>query len=121
MLIQVAQRATDLGRAAAFYADLLGTEPAATYDPPGLLFFDLGNVRLLLEGNASSSLLYLGVDDIDGVVERLRSQGVPIVSEPQVIFRHEDATLGPVGTDEWQAFITDSEGNTVALVEQRPV
>ncbi|WP_029136369.1 VOC family protein [Nakamurella lactea] len=120
VLIQVAQRAADLQRAALFYGDLLGTAPAAVYDPPGLLFFDLGNVRLLLENNAPPALVYLGVDDIDATIERLRSQGVPIVSEPQVIFRHEDAALGPAGTDEWHAFITDSEGNTVGLVEQRP-
>ena len=27
--------------------------------------------------------------------------------------------FGPAGTDEWQAFIRDSEGNLVGLVEQR--
>ena len=33
-----------------------------------------------------------------------------------MIFQHTDDTLGPAGTDEWMAFITDSEGNTVGLV-----
>ncbi|HCN23486.1 MAG TPA: methylmalonyl-CoA epimerase, partial [Arthrobacter bacterium] len=51
-LIQVAQRAHDLQRAAAFYSQLLGVQPAAVYDPPGLLFFDLDGVRLLLERGA---------------------------------------------------------------------
>ena len=32
--VQVAQRAEDLQRATAFYADLLGVPPTATYDPP---------------------------------------------------------------------------------------
>ncbi len=41
---------------------------------------------------------------------------VEVVSAPHVIFRHEDDTLGPAGHDEWQAFIRDSEGNTVGLV-----
>jgi methylmalonyl-CoA/ethylmalonyl-CoA epimerase len=45
---------------------------------------------------------------------------VVVDSEPHVIFSHEDATLGPAGTDEWQAFVRDSEGNLVGLVEQRP-
>ena len=58
-LVQVAQRAEDLGRASAFYADLLGAEPLATFDPPGLVFFDLGGVRLLLDKGAPSSLVYL--------------------------------------------------------------
>ena len=119
-LVQIAQRAEDLGRATAFYADLLGAEPLATYDPPGLVFFDVGGVRLLLDVGAPSALHYLGVDDIDVTVERLRAAGVEVRSEPHVIFGHDDDTLGPVGTDEWMAFVVDSEGNLVGLVEQRP-
>ena len=118
-LVQVAQRAEDLDRASAFYADLLGTPPAATYDPPGLVFFDLVGVRLMLEGNAPSAVLYLSVTDMEATIDRLRDSGVTIESEPHVIFSHADDTLGPAGTDEWQAFIRDSEGNLVGLVEQR--
>ena len=43
-----------------------------------------------------------------------------IEGEPHVIFSHSDDTLGPAGTDEWMAFVRDSEGNMVGLVEQRP-
>ncbi|WP_426594211.1 VOC family protein [Cellulomonas sp. McL0617] len=118
-LLQVAQRATDLDRAATFYADLLGTAPTARFDPPGLLFFDLAGVRLLLDVNAPSALLYLLVDDLEGTVDRLRSAGVSIESEPHMIFRHADDTLGPAGTDEWHAFVRDSEGNLVGLVSRR--
>jgi methylmalonyl-CoA/ethylmalonyl-CoA epimerase len=115
-VFQVAQRATDLDRAAAFYADLLGTPPTGRFDPPGLLFFQVGHTRLLLEANAASALIYLGVDDLAGTVERLRANGVKIESEPHVIFSHADDTLGPTGTDEWNAFIRDSEGNLVGLI-----
>ncbi|GCE78440.1 VOC family protein [Cellulomonas biazotea] len=118
-LVQVAQRATDLDRAAAFYTDLLGRGPTARFDPPGLLFFDLGGVRLLLEAGAPSALLYLRVDDVVATVERLRAAGVPVEGEPHVIFHHDDATLGPAGTDEWQAFVRDPDGNLVGLVEHR--
>ena len=118
-LVQIAQHADDLERASAFYAELLGSPPTATYDPPGLVFFDLGGVRLLLDRGAPSALLYLRVDDIDETVVRLRGAGVAVESEPHVIFGHEDDTLGPAGTDEWQAFVRDSEGNLVGLVEQR--
>src|SRR3954447_26570006 len=97
-LVQVAQRATDLDRAAAFYTDLLGTPPTARFEPPGLLFFDLGGVRLLLDVNAPSALLYLRVDDLDQTVRRLRAAGVSIETEPHLLFRHVDDTLGPVGT-----------------------
>ena len=119
-LIQVAQRAVDLDRASAFYADLLGRQPTAVFDPPGLLFFDLGGTRLLLDKGAPTALHYFGVDDIDATVERLRAAGVRVEAEPHVIFGHEDDTLGPAGSDEWMAFVEDSEGNLVGLVEQRP-
>ncbi len=119
-LVQIAQHAEDLDRAARFYTDLLGSAPVARYDPPGLLFFDLGGVRLLLDRGAPSALHYYPVPDIDAAVERLRAGGAAVESEPHVIFSHEDATLGPAGTDEWMAFVHDPDGNLVGLVEQRP-
>lgn len=119
-LIQIAQHALDLDRAAAWYGALLGEPEVARFDPPGLLFFRLGPVRLLLDGNAPSSLIYLEVDDLPGTVERLRATGTAVEGEPHVIFSHPDDTLGPAGTDEWQAFVRDSEGNLVGLVSQRP-
>ncbi len=120
-LIQIAQRAVDLERATAFYTELLGTTPTGSFDPPGLVFFDLDGVRLLLEKGAPGATVYLAVDDIYAAVERQRSAGTTILSEPHVIFTHQDDALGPAGTEEWQAFLTDSEGNTVGLVEQRRV
>ncbi|WP_284975873.1 VOC family protein [Arthrobacter sp. efr-133-TYG-104] len=117
-LIQVSQHAEDLGRAAAFYSELLGVRPAAVFDPPGLLFFDLEGVRLLLERGATRSLLYLEVPDVRQLVEQLRSRGVEVVDPPRLIFSHVDGVLGRAGTDEWMAFIRDSEGNTVGLVSQ---
>ena len=119
-LVQIAQHADDLDRAAAFYTDLLGTAPTGRFDPPGLLFFDLDGVRLLLDRGAPTALHYLAVDDVAGTVERLRAQGVVVEAEPHVIFSHADDRLGPAGTDEWQAFVRDSEGNLLGLVEQRP-
>ena len=118
-LVQVALRATDLDRASAFYSDLLGAAPTGLFEPPGLLFFDLDGTRLLLDGNAPSSMLYLEVSDVRRVVEDLRGR-VEVVTEPHPIFTHEDATLGPAGTTEWQAFIRDSEGNMVGLVGFEP-
>jgi len=115
-VVQVAQHADDLSRAQIFYTRLLGQEPAGVFDPPGLLFYRLDSVRLLLDRAAPSALLYLAVPDVGATVERLRAGGVTIQAEPHVIFSHDDDALGPAGTDEWMAFITDSEGNTVGLV-----
>jgi methylmalonyl-CoA/ethylmalonyl-CoA epimerase len=118
-LVQVAQRAEDLDRAADFYTVLLEAPPTAKFDPPGLLFFDLDGVRLLLDRNAPSSIIYLRVDNVHETLERLEGLA-DVIEAPHVIFTHEDATLGPEGHDEWHAFIRDSEGNLVGLVSFQP-
>src|SRR5215216_1816920 len=115
-VLQIAQHADDLARAQAFYQRLLNTEPAGVFDPPGLLFFHAGSVRLLLEQRATSALIYFKVDDVRATLESLRGDGIEIVAEPQLIFSHSDDSLGPAGMDEWMAFVKDSEGNTVGLV-----
>jgi methylmalonyl-CoA/ethylmalonyl-CoA epimerase len=117
-IAQVALRATDLDRAAAFYSDLLGSQPTGLFEPPGLLFFDLDGTRLMMEGNAPSSLIYLQVDDVTTTLARMRERA-EIVSEPHVIFHHDNHSLGPAGADEWQAFIKDSEGNLVGLISHQ--
>jgi methylmalonyl-CoA/ethylmalonyl-CoA epimerase len=123
-LTQVAQRVEDLDRAVQFYSGLLGDGPVAVFEPPGLAFFRLGSgpdaVRLLLERGAPTAMLYLHVDDVHEAVDRLRGEGVEVDSEPHVIFTHPDDALGPAGTDEWMAFIRDSEGNLVGLVSHAP-
>jgi methylmalonyl-CoA/ethylmalonyl-CoA epimerase len=119
-LVQVAQHADDLDRAERFYAELLGTESSARFDPPGLLFFDLDGVRLLLDAAAPSALVYLEVPDVRESVQLLRARDVDVVTEPHVIFSHENDLLGPPGTDEWMAFVKDSEANTIGLVSHLP-
>ena len=119
-VFQVAQRAVDLDRAREFYSWLLEAEPTGYFDPPGLLFFQVGGTRLLLDRGAPSALVYLRVDDVRRTIQRCVERGVVVESEPHVIFQHQDDALGPAGTDEWMAFVTDSEGNTVGLVSHTP-
>jgi methylmalonyl-CoA/ethylmalonyl-CoA epimerase len=118
ILHQVAQHAEDLERAIAFYTRLLGEPPIATFDPPGLAFFRLGDTRLLIERGAPSALIYLRVDDVRATVEQLRADGLEIATEPHVIFNDETGMFGPAGAEEWMAFITDSESNIVGLASQ---
>ena len=63
----------------------------------------------------SRSLGYFEVDDVATTVERMRAHAT-VETEPHVIFRHEDDALGPAGREEVQAFLRDSEGNTVGLI-----
>jgi len=122
-LVQVALRATDLERAAAFWSDLLGAEPTGRFEPPGLLFFDLDGTRLLLEGNAPPSMLYVEVPDLRATLDRLEDRWrdrVEVDTPPHAIFEHRDDALGPAGTTEWQAFVRDPDGNLVGLVAFEP-
>ena len=115
-LVQIAQRAEDLERATRFYSRLLGSEPVASFDPPGLVFFSLGSTRLLLDRGAPSALIYLRVPSVRAAIEELRAEGMEVTSEPHVIFQHDTDALGPAGHDVWMGFITDTEGNLVGLV-----
>ena len=120
MLYQVAQRVEDLGRATAFYRDVLRVPFLGSFEPPGLAFFSLGGeTRLLLESGSSSSLLYLGVDDIEAEYARLLAAGVAMEDEPHRIHVHDGSLDQPAGTEEWMCFLRDSEGNLVGLCERR--
>ena len=115
----MAQHADDLDRAAAFYTELLGARPVARFDPPGLLFFDLGGVRLLLERGAPSALLYLRVDDARGYLADLRERGVTIEQDAALVFTDDEGVFGASGTQEWMGFFRDSEGNLVGCASRR--
>jgi methylmalonyl-CoA/ethylmalonyl-CoA epimerase len=115
-IFQVAQRVNNLPRARAFYERLLKAPPTGVFDSPGIVFFQAGAVRLLLERSGPSALIYLKVDDVQATIESLRADNVEIVTAPHVIFRHSDDSLGPAGTEEWLSFIKDSEGNLLGLV-----
>ncbi len=117
-LLQVAQHAGDLDRAASFYCDTLGCELMARFDPPGLLFVRLGGTRLLLDKAAPSALIYLLVDDVRATAEKLRGDGVTIEFEPHVIHVDDDGRFGEPGWHEWMAFIRDSEGNLVGIASR---
>jgi methylmalonyl-CoA/ethylmalonyl-CoA epimerase len=119
-LHQVALHVADMERAVVFYRDVVGLRLIARFDPPGLAFFDVGGVRLLLEAGAPASLLYLRVSDVVATRDRLAAAGVAFVDEPHLIFSDADGVFGPPDTGEWMTFFHDPEGNLVALVERRP-
>ena len=118
-LTQVAQRTENLDRAVEFYGSVLGLPLLARFDPPGLAFFDLNGTRLLLGDGNLSSMLYLAVDDIEVTAERLTAAGVVFEQAPHRIHTDEAGQFGAAGTEDWMAFLRDSEGNLLGIVERR--
>jgi catechol 2,3-dioxygenase-like lactoylglutathione lyase family enzyme len=114
MLGQVARTCRDVEASRAWYRDVLGLPELYAF--PGLAFFDLGGVRLMLSDEAGAiapeSILYLRVPDLHAQRERLEGRGVSFTHAPHMIHRHED------GTEEWLAFFEDDEGRPLALLTQ---
>ena len=111
---QIAVSVEDVKRATTFYRDVLGV-PFLFDAPPGLAFFDLGGIRLMLsrpEGvGPSSSLLYFRTADIQATYEVLLSHGVDFIEAPQVVHRTDSYELSI-------ASFYDSEGNVMALMHE---
>lgn len=113
---QIAVTARDLPRATAFYRDVLGLP--LLFEVPGMVFFDAGGVRLMLAVPTDpryqhpASILYYRVGDIHAAAARLAAAGVAFAAEPHLVARMPDHDL-------WMAFLADSEGNTLALMDER--
>jgi catechol 2,3-dioxygenase-like lactoylglutathione lyase family enzyme len=122
-LRQIAQRATDVGRAVVFYRDVLGLPLLAMFGE-SLAFFDLDGTRLMIEsggegGEASGSVLYFAVPDIHAAHRELLARGVVFEDEPHAIHRDDAGTFGPAGEEEWMTFFRDPEGNLLSLASRQ--
>ena len=111
---QVSMRAIDIDRATAFYQDTL--DLPLLFRAGTLSFFNCG-VRLMLslpekDFDHPGSVLYFRVSDIAAVHVTLVGRGVTFLGDPHLIARMPDHEL-------WMAFFRDSEGNTLALMEER--
>jgi methylmalonyl-CoA/ethylmalonyl-CoA epimerase len=101
----------------AFYRDALGLR--LLFRAPGLAFFDCGGVRLMLGGaeeaefDHPSSVIYFRVPDILATHETLKARRVEFRGAPHVVHRAADHDL-------WMAFFRDPDGNTLALMNERP-
>lgn len=114
---QIAIRVHDLDRATAFYRDTLGLP--LLFQFPGLAFFRCGDVRFMLsraekpEFDHPGSILYYRVPDVVATHGALAARGVAFVDQPHVVHRADTYEL-------WMTFFTDSEGNTAALMAEKP-
>ena len=112
---QIALLAEDLGASVEFYRDKLGARLIAKFDPPGLAFFDVGGVRLMLERNAPKGTVYFRVNDINATYTMLKGRGVEFIDEPHLIHRDAEGLFGLAGEEEWMAFFNDPSANLLAL------
>lgn len=110
---QIAVPVTDIERAIRFYRDTLGMR-FLFEAPPGLGFFDLNGIRLMLDGPAkaqagNSSVIYYKVDDLQSSFETLSKRGVQFETDPHLIAKMPDHDL-------WMAFLRDPDKNLIALM-----
>jgi len=120
---QVGLAVSDLDRSRVFYEDQLGLRMVARFDPPGLMFFYAGDVRLSLQKTdnveASSSVIYFQVADIEAAVAALKDKAVAFEQEAQLVFPDTEGQFGAAGEEEWMAFFRDPDGHLLALVSRR--
>ncbi len=111
---QIALRAQDLTRAKTFYQDVLQLKLAI--EAPGLLFFDIGGVLLMLsrpeqaEYDHPGSIVYFRTPDIEVACRTLAQRGVPFEGQPHVVHRDGGRAL-------WMALFHDPEGNPLVLMQ----
>ena len=115
---QIAVFAKDLDEAITFYRDILGATYITRFDPPGLVFFDFGGTRLLLERTGPKASVYFRVDDIHSAHEELKTRGIKFIADPHMIFRDESGVFGSAGEEEWMAFFSDPSDNILALASR---
>ena len=115
---QIAVFAKDLDEAITFYRDILGATYITRFDPPGLVFFDFGGTRLLLERTGPKASVYFRVDDIHSAYEELKAKGIKFIADPHLIFRDENGIFGSAGEEEWMAFFSDPSDNILALASR---
>ncbi len=121
-LHQVALTTADLERSTGFYRDILGLPLITSFDPPGLAFFQVGDVRLSIqkvdEVEGTSSVLYFRVQDVDAATQSLKDHAIELEQEPEVVFRDDQGQFGEAGEEEWMAFFRDPDGHLLALASR---
>jgi predicted enzyme related to lactoylglutathione lyase len=113
---QIALSVHDMGRAVAFYRDVVGLK--FLFQAPNVAFFDVAGVRLML-GQAepkdlkpAGTILYFESADLDADFDALKQRGVQVEQEPHFV-----AKLG--AKDLWMAAFRDLDGNVFELMSER--
>jgi methylmalonyl-CoA/ethylmalonyl-CoA epimerase len=114
---QIAIVCKDVARATTFYRDALGLRFLFSAGPT-LAFFDAGGTRLMLstaeqpEHDHPGSMLYFFIENIEDTCLDLERRGVSFLDKPHLIAKMPDHDL-------WLAAFTDTEGNTMGIMEEK--
>ena len=116
---QVAISVTDVPRAVAFYADVLGLPLLFDLPEQKMAFLQADGVRLYLDANEiegyhSSPLVYWTVADLDVAEAAVVAAGIEIESPPHVVHRTDAMEL-------WMFLVRDPDGNAVGLMQEKPL
>lgn len=113
---QIAVVCHNVARATAFYRDVIGLP--LLFEAGGMSFLQCGEVRLMLslpsapEFDHPGSVVYFRVEGIEARMEALRAKGTEILRDAALA--HSDGRHAL-----WLGFFKDTEGNTLALMEER--
>ena len=114
---QVAITVSDVGKALAFYRDILGL-PFLFSPSPELAFLRAGDVRVMLSTPqgagkvGANSILYFKASDIEHVHAAVIERGGTNERSPQLAAKMPDHEL-------WLSFVRDPDGNLVGLMEEK--
>lgn len=116
-LNQIALTATDMDAAVKFYGETMGLRLTMRAHP-GMAFFDLGGMSLLLETSREphpigGSVLYFDCDDIALTAGELGKRGVTFIHPIHLV------TAQPT-YDFYMTFFRDPTGNMLALSMKAP-
>lgn len=114
---QIAVVVSDVGKATAFYRDVLGLKFLFAAGP-NLAFLQAGSVRLMLtlpEGPVGepgkNSILYFKVPDLAATHRAIVARGAKSEHEPRLIAKMPDHEL-------WMAFVRDMDANVIGLMSE---
>ena len=113
-VVQLALPTSDLARARRFYGEVLGLQ--FLFETNGMLFFQLGNTRLMVGSNAEGDLaprdgsaIYFDAPDLPELSRVLEQQGLVFEGPAETLQRTEAGNLQ-------LRFFRDPDGNLLALM-----